>query len=66
MEENLKQFKSNMSAMTTGNPNHRSNDQLDTIKNIKNLYNSRQKSFQMLKLDLKLCIEQNREQDLKY
>ena len=29
--------------MTTGNPKHKSKDQLDTIKNIKNLYYSRQK-----------------------
>ena len=33
--------------MTTGNPKHKSKDQLDTIKNIKNLYNSRDKVIKL-------------------
>ena len=42
-EEDEKQFKSHLGAITTGNPNYRSKDQLDAIKNIKNLYNLREK-----------------------
>ena len=40
-EEN--QFKSKLNEITTGNPKHKSKDQLDTIRNIKNLYKSRDK-----------------------
>ena len=32
-----------MSTMKTGDPNYRPNDELDTIRNIKNLYKSREK-----------------------
>ena len=39
-----KQFGSKLNEITTGNPKNKSEDQLDTIKNIKNLYNSRKKS----------------------
>ena len=38
-----KQFRSKLNEITTGNPKNKSEDQLDTIKNIKNLYNSRKK-----------------------
>ena len=38
-----KQFGSKLNEITTGNPKNKSEDQLDTIKNIKNLYNSRKK-----------------------
>ena len=38
-EENQKQFKSNFGEISTGNPKYRKEDQLNTIKNIKNLYN---------------------------
>ena len=43
IEEDQKQFKSKLAEITTGNPKHKSKDQLDTIKNIKNLFNSREK-----------------------
>ena len=55
--------------MISGNPQYRKKYQSDAIKNIKNLYNSRQKSIYlmiMLKLDLTPCIKQNSEHDLKY
>ena len=42
-----KQFKSNISEITTGNPNYRKKDQLNTIKNIKNLYKSREKGIEL-------------------
>ena len=40
IEEDQKQFKSKLNEITTGNRKHKSKDQLDTIKNIKNLNNS--------------------------
>ena len=40
IEEDQKQFKSKLNEITPGNRKHKSKDQLDTIKNIKNLYNS--------------------------
>ena len=47
IEEDQKQFKSKLNEITTGNPKHKSKDQLDTIKNIKNLYNSRNKVIKL-------------------
>ena len=47
IEESQKQFKSKLNEITTGNPKHKSKDQLDTIKNIKNVYNSRYKIFKL-------------------
>ena len=38
-----KQFRSKLNEITTGNPKNKSEDQLDTIKNVKNLYNSTKK-----------------------
>ena len=42
-EEDEKQFESNLIEITTGNANYRKEDQLNTIKNLKNLYKSREK-----------------------
>ena len=42
-EKEQEQFKSNLVEITEGNPKHKSKDQLDVIKNAKNLYDSRQK-----------------------
>ena len=42
-EEDQQKNKSNLSEITSGNPSHREKYQPDAIKNIKNLYNSRQK-----------------------
>ena len=68
-EEDEKKFQSNLSEIISGNPKYRKKYQSDAIKNIRNLYNSRQKSIYlmiMLKLDLTPCIKQNSEHDLKY
>ena len=37
-----KTIKSNLGEITSGNPRHKEKYQLDTIKNAKNLYDSRQ------------------------
>ena len=42
-EEEQKKCNSKLGEMTSGNPEHKSKDQSDTIKNVQNLYNSRQK-----------------------
>ena len=47
IEEDQKQFKSKLNEITTGNPEHTPKDQLDTIKTIKNLYNSRDKVIKL-------------------
>ena len=47
IEEDEKQFKSKLSEITAGNPKHKSKDQLDTIKSIKNLYNTRDKVIKL-------------------
>ena len=46
-EKDQKQFKSKLNEITTGNPKHKSKDQLDRIKNIKNLYKSRDKVLKL-------------------
>ena len=75
IEEDQKQFKSKLNEITTGDPKYKSKDQLDTIENIKNLYFITKEKIKLynqiiiiilLKLYLKLCIKQKREQDLKY
>ena len=70
IEEDQKHFKSKLNEITTGNPKHRSKDQLDTIKNIKNLCNSRDKTIKLYNdyanFCLKVCIKQNKGQDLKH
>ena len=48
-EEDQKQFKSQLNEITTVNPKHRSKDQLKAIKNVKNLYNSRDKVIKLYK-----------------
>ena len=69
-EEDQKQFKSQLNEITTVNPKHRSKDQLKAIKNVKIFITQETKLSNyikvMLKLYLKLCIKQNKEQDLKY
>ena len=39
IEKDQKQFNSKLNEITKGNPKHKSEDQLDTIKNIKDFYN---------------------------
>ena len=43
VEKQKKDFKKELNEITSGNPKHKSNDQLHIMKNVKNLYNSRQK-----------------------
>ena len=47
IKEDQKQFKSKVNEITIRNPKHKAKDQLDTIKNIKNLYNSRDKIIKL-------------------
>ena len=42
-EEDQEQFKRELDQIKSGNPNHKSEKQLYTIKNVKHLYDSRQK-----------------------
>ena len=74
-EEDQEKFKQEFSQIKSGNSNHKSEMQLYTIKNVKNLYDSRQKIILIYliitqKLNLNLFIDQNmvklREKDLKY
>ena len=72
-EENEEDFKKGLCWITSGNHRYKEKNQLDTIKSVKNIYNSRQKIIDFLmiaqKLDLKPFIKQIKnpqEQDLKY
>ena len=69
-EEDQEQFKSDLNERTRANPKKKSDHQIKTIENIKNIYESRKKLsncvMTMLKLDLKLRINQNMEKDLQY
>ena len=47
IEEDQKQIKSKLNEISTGNPNYKSKNQTDKIKNIKNLYESRQKGIDL-------------------
>ena len=47
IEESQKQFRSKLNEISTWNPKHKSKDQLDAIKNIKNLKLKR-KSYQII------------------
>ena len=66
-EQDQNQFKLYFNDIITGNPNKKSKDQLDAMKNIKNLYESREKVIELyndyVKLDPKLFSKQNRERD---
>ena len=42
VEKQQKDFKKELNEITFGNPKYKSNNQLNVIKNVKNLYNSRQ------------------------
>ena len=42
VEKEKGNFKKDLNEITSGNPKHKSDSQLYTIKNVKNLYNSRQ------------------------
>ena len=74
IEQNQKKFKSSLGQITSENPKHKREYQLDITKNVQSLYDSKQKFsihlMIMQKLDRKLFVNQNRmkqqEQDLKY
>ena len=70
IEADQKQFKSDLNQITIGNPKYNGEYQSNTITNIKNFYNSRQRVIDLFngyaKITLKLCIKENREQELKY
>ena len=62
IEEDQKQFKSKLKQITTGNPEHKSKNQIFMNQDKKlSIY-----LMIMLELNLKLCMKQNIEQDLKY
>ena len=71
IEEDKKQFKSNVNEITTENPKYKSKDQLNTIKNTKTLYNAREKIIKLYNDYAKIKSEAiykkktNWEQDLK-
>ena len=48
VEKRQKDFKKELNEITSGNPKHKSNNQLYVIKNVKNLYDSRQKIIDLL------------------
>ena len=68
-EEDQKQFKTKLNEITKGNSKDWSKDQLDTAKNIKNLYNLRDKVIKLYNdyatIMSKAALKQNKEQDLK-
>ena len=57
VEKEQKDFKKELNEITSGNPDHKSDAQLYVIKNVKNLYNSRQKIIDLLNENSKLRSE---------
>ena len=74
VEKQQKDFKKELNGITSGNPSHKSNNQLHVIKNVKNLYDSRQKVINLLNYNAKIRCEalykskqkKLRENNLKY
>ena len=56
-EENQEDFKKEIDQITLGNPQHKEKYQLDTIKSVKNLYNSRQKIIDLFNDSAKIRSE---------
>ena len=72
-EKDQEKFRREFGQIKSGNPRHKSEMQLYTIKNVKNLYDSKKLLIYLIitqKLNLNLFIDQImmklREQDLKY
>ena len=73
-EEDKKKFKREFGQIKSGNPDHKSDKQLYTIKNVKNLYDSRQKIIDLFNSYSKIRCEaiykstkiKPKEKDLKY
>ena len=57
VEKEQKDFKKEQNEITSGNPSHKSNNQLYVIKNVKNLYDSRQKIINLLNDNAKIRSE---------
>ena len=57
VEKQQKCFKKELNEMTSGNPKHKSNNQLNVIKNVKNLYDSRKKIIDLLNDNSKIRSE---------
>ena len=56
-KQQQKDFKKELNEITSGNPKHKSNNQLNVIKNVKKLYDSRQKIIDLLNDNLKIRSE---------
>ena len=56
-EQDQNQYKSKLNEITIGNLNHKSKNQLHAIKNIKNLYNSRDKIIKLYNDHAKIISE---------
>ena len=57
VEKQQKDFKKELNEITSGNPSHKSNNQLYVIKNVRNLYDSRQKIINLLNDNAKIRSE---------
>ena len=56
-EEDQKKFKSSLGEITSGNPEYKGDYQKDAIKNVRNLYNSRQKVINLFNDSAKIRSE---------
>ena len=54
VEKQQKDFQKELNEITSGNPKHKSNNQLHVIKNVKNLYDSRQTIIDLLNDNAKI------------
>ena len=57
VEKQQKDFKKELNEITSGNPEHESDNQLKVIKNVKNIYYSRQKIINLLNDNSKIRSE---------
>ena len=57
VEKQQKDFKKELNEVKSRNPKHKSNNQLNVIKNVKNLYDSRQKIIDLLNDNSKIRSE---------
>ena len=57
VEKQQNDFRKELNEITSGNPKHKSNNQLYIIENVTNLYNSRQKIIDLLNDNSKIRSE---------
>ena len=57
LQEEQKYFKNDLKEVTSGNPKHKTEKQSYTIKNVKNLHDSRQKIINLLNGNVKITSE---------